>query len=97
MIRTDFLIRQITELIQALSALVLKRKTSAEETINPSLIDSGINLLRIKKERFFSLSAAGLIDVFSKQSFGSDKIELAAYLLLLDERNSKISHKHTAR
>jgi hypothetical protein len=88
MIKSDYLIRQLAQLIQALTALILRsEKLLPEEKID--LLKQSCELLGLKKEDLSTLSCEQLIDLFSRQSFGLEKLEMAAYILLQNQQKTK--------
>lgn len=98
MIRRDYLMRQLTLLIQALIALILKKKMVVSDLEEEQdYVKYGSSLLGLGKNELFVMSADQLIDLFSPQDYSLEKLEAAAYLLLLDQNSRTINHDDTVK
>lgn len=97
MIRKDFLMCQISQLIQSLIDFLLKRKTVFEDEDAVQYIKTGLSLIKMDENLLFTSSADLIIDRFAEEDCGLEKIEMAAYLLLLDEEKRAIDHKLTVK
>jgi hypothetical protein len=88
MIKSDYLIRQLAQLIQALIELIFRsEKLLPEEKID--LSKQACKLLELKEADLLILSGDQLIDLFSQQPLGLEKLEIAAYVLLLNQQKMK--------
>ena len=93
MIRSDFLLRQFSQFIQALINLLLKRKDSISFEEQQSYAKIGTSLIGIDGNQLSKMSAESIIEFFTKTDYSVEKLEIAAYLLLLDQQKNPISHK----
>ena len=99
MIRSDFLMRQFTQLIQALIGLLLKRKLSVSSEEEQSYIKTGITLLEtdIDEKQLCAMSAESIIELFSVKNHFLEKLEIVAYILMLEQERNYVCHSETIK
>jgi len=99
MIRSDFLMRQFTQFIQAFIELLLKRKLSVSSEEEQSYIKTGMTLLGtdIDEKQLYTMSAESIIELFSAENYVLEKLEIVAYILLLNQESSSVCHSETIK
>jgi hypothetical protein len=91
--------RQFTQFIQAFIELLLKRKISVSLEEERSYIKAGMTLLGtdVDENQIYTMSAESIIELFSSGSYVLEKLEIVAYILLLNQERNSVSHSETIK
>lgn len=96
MIQRDYFIRQLAQFIQALIAFLLKKDIPSFEIKN-DYIKYGADLLGLDKKELLTYSGKQFIDMFSQDSYGLEKLEAIAYMLLLNNKDAMINSESVVK
>ena len=80
MLKKDYLIRQIHELVRVLFELLLKSKGNSQKE-EKEIFNQAYSFLNLTKEDLLERSSDQIIELFENETLGLEKLELVGFLL----------------
>jgi len=80
MLKKDYLIRQIHELVRVLFELLLKTKENPQKE-EREIFNQAYSFLNLTKDDLISRTSGQIIELFENETLGLEKLELLGFLL----------------